>query len=151
MIEFKVGALKKTTVPEYAIRFLFGGATTALAGVIANRYGAGIGGLFLAYPAIFPGSISLIEKHERERKQEIGSNGARRARLAAASDAAGAAIGAVGLALFACLVWQGLCWLNRAATISLAAAAWCIAAIALWKIRKRRFFLRKKPRSGRDG
>ena len=35
---------------------------SAIAGMIAKRYGAEIGGLFLAFPAIFPASASLIEK-----------------------------------------------------------------------------------------
>jgi hypothetical protein len=39
---------------EYPVRFLFGGTITAAAGIIAKKFGAGIGGLFLAFPAISP-------------------------------------------------------------------------------------------------
>ena len=57
---------------EYALRFLFGGATTVVTGVPASRYGPVFGGLFLAFPAIFPASATLVEKHEREKKQRAG-------------------------------------------------------------------------------
>lgn len=89
-------ALKRTTWHEYTVRFVFGGLITAVAGVIAKKYGAGVGGLFLAFPAIFPASATLIEKHEREKKQEQGLDGTERGREAAAVDAAGSAMGSIG-------------------------------------------------------
>ena len=39
--------------------FFFGGLITAVAGVIAQRFGPIIGGLFLAFPAIFPASATF--------------------------------------------------------------------------------------------
>ena len=48
---------------------------TVLAGVIAKKFGPVVGGLFLAFPAIFPASATLIEKHERERKERKGLKG----------------------------------------------------------------------------
>ena len=76
---------------EYAIRFVLGGAATMFAGWIATEWGPVIGGLFLAFPAIFPASATLVEKHERERKENAGLRGAKRGRDAAALEAAGAA------------------------------------------------------------
>ena len=35
----------------------------------AKRYGPGVAGLFLAFPAIFPAGATLIEKHEKEKKR----------------------------------------------------------------------------------
>jgi hypothetical protein len=43
---------------------------TLITGLIAHAFGATIGGLFLAFPAIFPASASLIEKHEIEKKRK---------------------------------------------------------------------------------
>src|SRR5260370_1358226 len=83
----------------------FGGLATAIAGVIAKEYGPSIGGLFLAFPAIFPASATLIEQHEKRKKQCTGGHGTLRGRSAAALDAAGASIGAFGLLTFACLAW----------------------------------------------
>ena len=58
---------------------------TVVAGLIAARFGPVIGGLFLAFPAIFPASATLIEKHVRESKEKAGLPGARRCWAAAAS------------------------------------------------------------------
>jgi hypothetical protein len=53
---------------------VLGGAITVIAGLIAAHFG----GLFLAFPAIFPASATLIEKHARERKRKAGLRGTRR-------------------------------------------------------------------------
>src|ERR1700749_102301 len=87
MIEFRPSALKESKPHEYLLRFLFGGACCVLAGLVAKRYGPEIGGLFLAFPAIFPAGASLIESHERRKKREIGKDGTNRGRMAAGSDA----------------------------------------------------------------
>jgi hypothetical protein len=70
------------------------GAATVLTGTISSAFGASVGGLFLAFPAIFCASATLIEKHEIRRKRESGLSGRRRGREAAALDAAGAVLGA---------------------------------------------------------
>jgi len=82
-----------------------GGIITIFAGMIAERWGPGIGGLFLAFPAIFPASATLIEKHERQKKTTKGLHGQERGTDAAALDALGTAMGSIGLAVFA-----GVCW-----------------------------------------
>ena len=87
-IRVDLSALRQTKWHDYAVRFLFGGLVTALAGIIAKKFGPGIGGLFLAFPAIFPASATLIEKHEKEKKESLGLNGSARGRSAASVDAA---------------------------------------------------------------
>ena len=84
----------------------FGGLITAIAGMIAHKFGPGVGGLLLAFPAILPASATLIEKHEKQRKQSAGFDGTKRGRKAAGVDAAGAAMGSIGLFVFALLVWH---------------------------------------------
>lgn len=103
-VKFDVSALPRTRWYEYGIRFLFGGAITVLAGVLAKEFGPTLGGLFLAFPAIFPASATLVEKHEREKKQQAGISHSVRGRQAAALDARGAAIGSIGLTCFAVIV-----------------------------------------------
>jgi uncharacterized protein DUF3147 len=71
-ISLDLSALGKTKWYEYALRFAFGGAITVAAGLIANKWGPGVGGLFLAFPAIFPASATLVEKHEKQEKQQHG-------------------------------------------------------------------------------
>jgi hypothetical protein len=94
-ISLDPSALGKTKWYEYALRFAFGGAITVAAGLIANKWGPGVGGLFLAFPAIFPASATLIEKHEKKNSNSL--DGTVRGREAAGLDAAGAAIGSIGL------------------------------------------------------
>jgi hypothetical protein len=105
IVQFKPSALRQTRWYEYLVRFVLGGAMTVIAGLIAARFGPVVGGLFLAFPAIFPASATLIEKHVRERKEKKGLPGARRGKEAAALDAAGAALGSFGLAAFALVIW----------------------------------------------
>jgi hypothetical protein len=105
-IHIDLASLGGTKWHEYAVRFVFGGLITAAAGLIAHRYGPGIGGLFLAFPAIFPASATLVEKHETQKKRRAGLHGVIRGREAAALDAVGAASGCIGLAGFALFVWQ---------------------------------------------
>src|ERR1700676_1575032 len=99
-------ALKKSKWDEYALRFLLGGSVTLVAGLLAKKYGPVFGGLFLAFPAIFPASVTLVEKHERQKKQRAGIALTTRGRQAAALDAAGAVSGSIGLAVFAAVLWK---------------------------------------------
>jgi hypothetical protein len=136
MVEAKFSALKGVKPHEWAVRFVFGGLCTVMAGLIAKRFGPGVGGLFLAFPAIFPASASLIEAHEKEHKARIGFDGTMRGRAAASVDAAGAAIGSIGLAGFAVVVWRGLERHNAYVVIGLAAVAWAVLSLGFWMARK---------------
>ena len=138
LIKIDLSALKETKWHEYALRFAAGGLITVLAGIIARKWGPGIGGLFLAFPAIFPASATLIEKHERQRKQEKGLHGEKRGTDAAAIDALGAAMGGVGLVAFAGICW----WLipRYPAPLALAGATitWLLVSFSAWTIRQLR-------------
>ncbi len=130
-------ALGEAKWHQYATRFVLGGLITAAAGIIAKYYGPAIGGLFLAFPAILPASATLIERNERERKEEKGMIGSVRGRQAASVDAAGAAIGSLGLLAFALMLWQLLVG-HRAWVILLGAmASWLAVSTSLWHLRKR--------------
>lgn len=105
IVHAKFSALAESRWYEYLVRFVIGGLTTVVAGVVADLYGPQMGGLFLAFPAVFCASATLIEKHERQRKKERGVTGQRRGTDATALDASGAALGGIGLAAFALAVW----------------------------------------------
>jgi hypothetical protein len=104
-VQLNFAGLRGTALHEYAIRFLFGGLITVIAGLVAKEWGPRVGGLLLAFPAIFPASATLIERHQIQRKHKAGQHGARRGRQAAALDAAGAAMGCFGLFVFGLLVF----------------------------------------------
>jgi hypothetical protein len=94
-VTISTDTLRESTWNEYATRFLFGGLTTVLAGVIATTFGPVVGGLFLAFPAIFPASATLVEKHEAEKKEKHGLKGQKRGRDSAGAEAAGAVMGSM--------------------------------------------------------
>jgi len=122
---------------EYAVRFLFGGLITAVAGIIAKQFGPVIGGLFLAFPATFPASATLIEKHEKQKKKEKGLRGMRRGREAASVDAAGSVIGSVGLLVFASIVWQFAPRYSPWIVLMGATVAWLTVSVLIWYVRKK--------------
>jgi hypothetical protein len=145
LIRIDSSGIGKNGWGDYAVRFLLGGLITGLAGAIAAIYGPVVGGLFLAFPAILPASVTLIEKDERERKEKAGLAGSRRGRDAAALDAAGSALGSVGLAAFGAVIWltiEPLGWL----ALLLATLSWCAVAFSLWYIRGRLRFTRQPAR-----
>ena len=137
-VKVDLSGLKETRWHEYALRFVAGGIITVLAGVIARKWGPGIGGLFLAFPAIFPASATLIEKHQRQRKQNEGLHGHERGTNAAAIDALGAAMGSVGLAAFAASCWWLIPKCPAPLALGTATAAWLLVSLSLWIIRQRR-------------
>jgi Protein of unknown function (DUF3147) len=136
-IKVDLSGLQQTQWHEYAIRFFFGGLITAVTGVIAKEFGAIVGGLFLAFPAILPASATLIEKHEKEKKEEKGLCGTRRGRQAASIDAAGSAMGSAGLLVFALIVWQFAPHYNTWMVLMSATVAWLMVSVLIWHIRKR--------------
>jgi hypothetical protein len=121
---------------DYAVRFVFGGIVTVLTGLIARRYGPGVAGLFLAFPAIFPAGATLIEKQEREKKRRAGFDGTSRGRVAAGIDAVGAAMGTLGLIAFAILIWRFLPTHSSPAILTIAGLAWLAISVLAWQIRK---------------
>ncbi len=135
IVSFNVSALRETRWYEYLIRFALGGAMTVATGIIATRFGPVVGGLFLAFPAIFPASATLIEKHERERKEKAGLAGARRGKEAAALDAAGATLGSLGLAAFALIIWLMVEQAPYLALV-LATSGWLVVAVLAWILRR---------------
>jgi hypothetical protein len=105
--------------------------------MIANKFGPGIGGLFLAFPAIFPASATLIEKHEKQKKEAEGLHGSQRGREAASIDAAGSAMGSVGLLVFASVVWQFVPRYNTWVVLTGATVAWLTVSVLIWQGQKR--------------
>ena len=136
-VSFNLGALAKAKWYEYLVRLAFGGAITVTAGILAKYFGPVFGGLFLAFPAIFPASATLVAKHETEKKQKAGIATSSRGRQAAALDAAGAALGSIGLAGFALIVWKLLPRYNSAVVFLGATAVWLALAILSWRIWKK--------------
>jgi hypothetical protein len=140
-VEFDFSAFGKTRWYEYAARFFFGGAITVVAGVLAKQYGPVFGGLFLAFPAIFPAAATLLDKHTRERRLRAGIPHTIRGRLAAALDARGAALGSIALAVFALFVWKFLPRWGGALSVLAALSLWLGLSVLIWLAYKLRHHL----------
>jgi Protein of unknown function (DUF3147) len=133
-INVNSSGLRQTRWFELVERFVIGGIVTVRTGLVSRRYGPAFGGLFLAFPAIFPLSATLIEKHERAKKERVGMNGKLRGITAAALDASGASLGAIGLIVFAVIVWQLLPYHNIAIVLAAATSAWILDSSLLWRM-----------------
>lgn len=131
VVRFRFSALKQSRWYEYALRFFLGGLATVVAGVVADSWGPAVGGLFLAVPAIFCASATLIEKHERRRKEKKGLRGEERGKNAAALDSAGAGLGSVALAAFGAVMWL-LAQETAAGSLAFATMVWLAVATLLW-------------------
>ena len=83
------------------------------------------GGLFLAFPAILPASLTLIEEKEGRRQAE--------------GDAVGAIIGAVGLVVFALIAYVLFTRVPGGSVEAIALAAWLGVSILLYLLVRRLF------------
>lgn len=143
LIKLNLRALRETRAHEYLTRFVLGGLVTAIAGWLASRFGPVVGGLFLAFPAVYPASATLLDQHERARKRQAGIPFTVRGRLAAALDARGAALGGLGGIVFAILVWK-MPQHRLPATLLAALAAWLTVSSLAWWVRRRHLCSRRR-------
>jgi hypothetical protein len=117
---FDLEKLRKRKAWALALRFGFGGAITMATQLIARAFGPEVAGLFLAFPAILPASLTLIREDEGP--------------AAAANDALGAVAGSVALLLFAACVWKGAGEAPATGILGFATMAWVGSAVVLWRL-----------------
>lgn len=150
LVKLSTSALRQTRWYEYGVRFLLGGLATVFAGVMSARFGVAIGGLFLALPAIFCASATLIESHERRTKEKAGLSGRRRGQQAAALDAAGAGLGSLGLAAFAA-TFYALVAASVIRAFAAAILAWAAVSVSAWWVRRKLRITAPVKRAERQG
>jgi hypothetical protein len=134
VVRFKFSSVKDSRWSELILRFFLGGLATVVAGVAGNVWGPVVGGLFLAVPAVFFASATLIEKHERERKEKRALKVGERGKNAAALDAAGAGLGAIGLTAFGAVLWL-LAPVSAAGSLAFGTILWFAVLALLWRAR----------------
>jgi hypothetical protein len=115
-----LGKLGKVAPREIAVRFAFGAAISIGAGVVGQTVGARFGGMFLAFPAILPAGLTLIEKKEGTRR--------------AGRNAIGAVLGGVALAVYAGVGEAAFGHLPGAVVLLLALGAWLAASAGLYAL-----------------
>jgi hypothetical protein len=123
--------LHDTRPRDLVIRFAFGFAVSVIAGIVSLGIGDRAGGLFLAFPAILPASLTLIADKESKSQAEV--------------DAGGALIGATALVAFAVVAWQTLARVPLVVAEGAAFAAWLTASMSTY-FAVRSMFRRRRPR-----
>lgn len=103
---------------QLGLRFAFGAGVALLAGLVGMRFGPRVGGLFLAFPAVLPAALTLIEKKEGPATTDI--------------DAVGAILGSVAMVAFAVLAAVLMARVGAPPAVAAAGAAWVIVALALF-------------------
>jgi len=109
--------LKDRSPKDYRVRFGFGAAISLIAALIGLKYPL-FGGMFLAFPAILPASLTLIQRDARKHE--------------AAIDAEGAIIGAIGLLAFALVVAFGIKPLGAGTALIAAALTWLVVSVGIY-------------------
>jgi uncharacterized membrane protein (GlpM family) len=116
-----LGELRHVRPKEMLVRFAFGAAISVIAGLAATVLGSVAGGLLLAFPAILPAALTLIE-------DEQGTD-------AAVHDVGGAMFGGVGLVAFAAVGAVMLGVIPAPGALALALAAWTVVSVVLYVLR----------------
>lgn len=111
-------ALHGLPLGDLLVRFGFGMAISAVAGVVSAVVGSEPGGILLAFPAILPATLTLVEKEESERQAEDLD--------------VGSILGAVALVPFAAVVWQFMGSAAAPGVLVAATAAWLATAVLLY-------------------
>ncbi|MDB4942050.1 MAG: hypothetical protein JWP97_1584 [Labilithrix sp.] len=117
MPKVKLWGLTKSKWWEHLLRFVFGGLVTVGAGLVAQKWGPHVGGLFLAFPSILPASLTLVKRHD--------------GRSQAVHDARGARIGAAAMAVFALTV-VALVGRSGGLALAIAGVVWLAASVLGW-------------------
>jgi hypothetical protein len=103
-------------------RFVSGAITSIVAGAISLAFGARVGGILLAFPAILAASLTLIERQEDSAE--------------AREDARGAVLGGCGLIAFALVAALAFGHIPGGLALLAAGGAWAAVAfvgyLVLW-------------------
>lgn len=122
-IRLKLGRLRRVPAKALLIRFAFGAAVSAVAGVVSAVFGPRPGGVFLAFPAILLASLTLVAEEQDRR--------------AARDDARGAAIGSAGMIAFAVVCARSARAAGGPLALVLASLAWILVSVAGYLIVRR--------------
>jgi hypothetical protein len=97
---------------------MFGAAIALVAGLIGMAFGPKLGGVFLAFPAILPASLTLIQKKEGKEEASI--------------DSVGAVLGAIAMIVFAVVVFLSVTTWGVVPSVGFALLLWVGVAVALY-------------------
>lgn len=116
--EVDVRSIRNVKPSEMLVRFALGASVSVIAGIISNAAGARLGGVFLAFPAILPASLTFVQEKEGTSKAD--------------RDAVGAILGGLALLAFAAVGESMFGRHNAVLVLGGALAAWLICIAVLY-------------------
>lgn len=116
--QLDLGALTEQKAGDYLVRFAFGAGISAVAAIIGIALGARPGGVLLAFPAILPASLTLIERKSNRDQAVV--------------DVTGAIIGGAALIVFAAAAAWALPRMNPIVSVIVAGVLWAVSAVGLY-------------------
>jgi uncharacterized membrane protein (GlpM family) len=116
--EVDISKIRGAKGKEMLVRFGLGAAVSIVAGIIAKVAGARLGGVFLAFPAILPASLTFVQDKEGTRMADL--------------DAVGAVLGGLALLVFVAVAESMFTRHNSALVLACALAAWLVAISVLY-------------------
>ena len=105
---------------EYLVRFMLGAVISVGAGLLSKMVGVRFAGAFLAFPAILPASLTLIQDKEGTRRAD--------------RNAIGAILGGVALVAFATIGEAAFVHIPPFVTLALAFGGWVFASLGLYAL-----------------
>lgn len=105
---------------DLLIRFVAGALTSIASGAVTLAFGARVGGVLLAFPAILAASLTLIAEQEDS--------------IDAREDARGAIAGGFALAVFAAVAAVSFGHVAGALALAIAGLAWLVTAGLLYLV-----------------
>lgn len=116
--EIDLRRLRGVKSSEMLVRFALGATVSVVAGIISTLVGARFGGVFLAFPAILPASLTFVQSKEGTSEAD--------------HDAVGAILGGLALLVFAAVGESMFDRHNPALVLAAALAAWLVSTAALY-------------------
>lgn len=115
-----LGKLRQVKAKDYLVRFVLGAVISIGAGILVKEVGPRFGGMFLAFPAILPASLTLVQKEEGSRQAD--------------RNAIGAILGGFGLSVFGLIVEKTAFNVEPFVSIVLALCGWAVTAVTLYAV-----------------
>ena len=110
--------MKQVPPRDLLVRFAFGAGISVLAGLVSIGLGPRGGGLFLAFPAILPATMTLLQKEESKSEAEENDQGAM--------------LGAIGLLAFAITAALLVGGFSGWIALTTASGAWLVVSVGLY-------------------
>jgi hypothetical protein len=115
---FRTRKLAQLSAGELGIRFAFGAGISVVASIVGLAFSPVVGGMFLAFPAILPATLTLLEREEGTED--------------AVHNVRGAVLGAIGLVAFALIAAALFTHTSALLALVSATAGWVGVSLALY-------------------